>query len=67
MKLTSLRQAKQLMTSHSLPTRTTNVPSIFTGMLNTIGTSNGQVLGWSLTMSFRYVGLPQNLILKSTC
>ena len=33
----------------------------------TIGTSNGQVLGSSLAMSFRYVGLPENLILKSTC
>jgi hypothetical protein len=33
----------------------------------TIGTSNGQVLVSSLAMSLRYVGLPQNLILKFTC
>ena len=34
MKLTLLRQAKQRMTPHSLPIRTTNVPSIFTGCLH---------------------------------
>jgi len=26
-----------------------------------VGTSNRQVLGWSLPMSFRYVGVPQEL------
>jgi len=34
MKLTLFRQAKQLMPPHSLPIRTTNVPSIFTRCLH---------------------------------